>query len=237
MIAIVLGGAVGALVGYGAGMAGSMLVMGRLGVSDFEGKRATASAFLFGPVGALAGIVLGCWLAQTFAGDGASLGATLRGVGLTVVALLVLGGAWVAMTWFRTDQPVVRNAAPPRLAFEFRVPAARGFPAAAGATLDTDSNRMPATMKPGSPSTDGDWSVLAGEVEIYYRATWRRLVLDLGGGRQLLFDPGLPRVPAKSTDWSAWRRAEGVFSAPGQTTAGAPGPDDVVEMRGRVVAT
>lgn len=237
MIATVLGGAAGALVGYGAGMAGSALVMGRLGVSDFEGKRAMAATFLFGPLGALVGIVLGCWIGQSLSGGEAGVGAVLRGAGLTVVGLLAVAGAVVAATWFRSDQPVVRNSAAPRLAFEFRAPDGVSLADAAGVTLDTYRNRMPATMKDGSARVEEGWSILAGEVEVYYRTSWRRLVLDLGGGRQLVFDPGLSRVPAKSTDWSAWRRAEGVFSTPGQTTADAPGPDDVVEMRGRVVAS
>jgi hypothetical protein len=58
--------AVGGILGIGGGFIGaaflSYIVMGALGVSDFEGERAMTSAFAVGPLGSLIGLGLGVWL-------------------------------------------------------------------------------------------------------------------------------------------------------------------------------
>jgi hypothetical protein len=59
----ILAGIVGIVLGYIAAVFLSYVIMGALGVSDFEGMRAMTSAFAFGPLGALLGLGLGIWLA------------------------------------------------------------------------------------------------------------------------------------------------------------------------------
>jgi hypothetical protein len=59
----ILAGIVGIVIGYVAAVFLSYAIMGALGVSDFEGMRAMASAFTFGPLGALLGLGAGIWLA------------------------------------------------------------------------------------------------------------------------------------------------------------------------------
>ena len=61
----IIGGSVGLVVGYVGGAVLSYLVMGALGVSDFEGERAMTSAMFWGPLGALAGLGLGIWILLT----------------------------------------------------------------------------------------------------------------------------------------------------------------------------
>ena len=58
----VIGGIVGLLVGYFAAAFLSGIVMGWLGVSDFEGGRGMAAVFAFGPLGGLLGLAGGIWL-------------------------------------------------------------------------------------------------------------------------------------------------------------------------------
>ena len=59
----VLAGIVGIAFGCIIAIFLSYVVMGALGVSDFEGMRAMASALTFGPLGALLGLGIGIWLA------------------------------------------------------------------------------------------------------------------------------------------------------------------------------
>jgi hypothetical protein len=57
----VVGGIAGLLTGYFGAAFLSGIVMGWYGVSDFEGGRGMAAAFLFGPLGGLLGLVGGIW--------------------------------------------------------------------------------------------------------------------------------------------------------------------------------
>jgi hypothetical protein len=59
----IIGGIVGLVVGYIGAAVLSYLIMGALGVSDFEGERTVTSAVMFGPMGGLLGLGLGIWLA------------------------------------------------------------------------------------------------------------------------------------------------------------------------------
>jgi hypothetical protein len=233
--AALLGGLVGALIGFAAGAFGAYLVMGLLGVSDFEGERAVTAFLLFGPVGGVAGIALGTWLALRLTGGEAPGPAVLRWGGVTIAALAALGAAALGIAWLSADRPINPNGAAPRLAFEIRVPADSGFPengSGARIRLDTDLNQMPAEV--AAPRRDGEWLVLTGEVELYYRTARRLLVLDLGDGRQEVFDPRLPASPSASADWGPWRRVDYIFTTPDQQEAAPPGPADRSEMRSRV---
>ena len=61
----IVGGSVGLVVGYVGGAVLSYIVMGALGVSDFEGERAMTGAMFWGPLGGLAGLGLGVWIVLT----------------------------------------------------------------------------------------------------------------------------------------------------------------------------
>ena len=56
---------VGLVVGFVAPAVLSYFVMGALEVSNFEGERDMTSVFFWGPLGGLAGLGLGIWLALT----------------------------------------------------------------------------------------------------------------------------------------------------------------------------
>jgi hypothetical protein len=233
--AAIFGGLIGAFLGFAAAAFGSYLVMGWLGVSDFEGERAVTAFLLFGPLGGLAGIVLCAWLALRLTSGRAGAASVLGWSGASLAALAAVGAVAFGIAWFSADRPINPNGPAPRLAFEIRISAA-GFPAegrGARVLLDTDLNQMPAEVAP--PIRDGEWLVLAGEVELYYRTSQRLLVLELGDGRIEIFDPRLAASPSASGDWTAWQRVDHVFTSPDQREAAPPGPADRSEMRSRVV--
>jgi hypothetical protein len=237
-LARLLGGLVGAFAGFAAGVLVSYLTMGWLGVSDFEAERATTAAILFGPIGGLIGIVLGSMLALRLTAGTSSGGAVVLWSGLGLVVLVAVGGAGLGLAWLGSDRPLGNNGAAPRLVFEVRIP--NGVTIADNGrgirvTLETDRNQMPAEMTDMPADHVGEWLVPAGEVELYYRTAQRFLVVDLGNGKQHLFDLGLPASPAETKEWGPWRRVHSVFTSPEQQRAAQPGPEDRSEMRSRVM--
>lgn len=229
-----LGGVVGAVAGIAAGAVVSYLIMGWLGVSDFQGERVMTAAILFGPLGGLIGLVLGSLLAPRLTAS--SAGAAVFWSGISMVVLIAVGGAGLGLAWLGSDRPLGNNGPAPRLVFEVRIP--NDVTIADGrsirVTLDTDRNQMPAEMTGVPADHAGEWLVLAGEVELYHRTAQRLLVLDLGAGNQHIFDVGLPASPSESREWGPWRRVDYVFTSPEQERAAKPGPDDRSEMRSRV---
>jgi hypothetical protein len=236
-LARLLGGLVGALAGFAAGALVSYLIMGWLGVSDFEGERATTAAILFGPLGGLVGMVVGSRLGLRLTGGHSGAGATVLWSGLGLVVLIAVGGAGLGLAWLGSDRPLGNNGAAPRLLFEVRVLDDVSIPddgKGVRVTLDTDRNQMPAEMTGRPAERDGEWLLLAGEVELYYRTAQRLLVVDLGNGNQHVFDLGLPASPSQTETWGPWRRVDYVFTTPEQQRAAQPGPGDRSEMRSRV---
>jgi hypothetical protein len=229
-----LGGIVGAVAGIAAGAVISYLIMGWLGVSDFEGERVMTAAILFGPLGGLIGLVLGSLLATRLTAS--SAGAAVFWSGVSMVVLIAVGGAGLGLAWLGSDRPLGGNGPAPRLVFEVRIPndvAIADDGRSIRVTLDTDRNQMPAEMT-GVPADNGEWLVLAGEVELYHRTAQRLLVVDLGDSNQHIFDVGLPASPSETREWGPWRRVDYVFTSPEQQRAAKPGPDDRSEMRSRV---
>jgi hypothetical protein len=106
-------------------------------------------------------------------------------------------------------------------------------PAQIEVTLDTDLNQQPAAWRDPALRQDGDWKVLAGEVELYYRTSQRLLVFKLPDGRDRIFRPDLPAKPDPDQGWSAWRAVDFVALA-GQPQTAKPGPEDPFELRYRV---
>lgn len=232
IVAAALGGLLGAGLGYALALFGALLVMSLMGVSDHEGKRAMMAGFVFGPAGAVAGLVLGTWLTLRLFPRTGDAEPTQWGMGLIILAGIA-AAIGVGGYWWMNSGPLGQNTAAPRLSFEIRVPAASGL-RPAQVTLDTDQNQMPATLKAVAPKRDGDWLVTSGEVELYFRTSRRMLVVDFGGGRQHVYTLKLRASPAGTAEWSDWQKVDTVFSSPGQAQGAPPGDDDVSEMRLRV---
>lgn len=60
---VILGGLAGAAIGWVAAAAATMLLGGFFGLTEFEGQRSMTALFGIGPMGGIAGLIAGFWLA------------------------------------------------------------------------------------------------------------------------------------------------------------------------------
>ena len=230
----IIGGIAGLLGGYFAAALLSNVVMGWYGVSDFEGGRGMAAAFLFGPLGGLLGLIGGIWLGLRLGGRQPA-GKALKGAGIALLAIVAIAAAGLAIQYYSVPQRLEYDQAGASLEFELRAPA--GFavpdPGTIEVSLDTDLNQQPASWRDPVLRREGDWQVLSGEVELYYRTSSRLLVVKFPDGRDRIFQPGLAAKPDPEQGWSAWRPVDFV-GLPDQPQTVKPGPEDPLELRYRV---
>ena len=221
-----LAGIAGAVIGWIAAAALTMLLGGLFGVSDFEGGRGMLAIWGMGPLGGLAGLVSGIVLVLRKRG-GHSAGGIAWRLPLVIAAILLLVsfGLW----WVYETRPVLNTSGPaPRLAFEVRLPP--GVAAADGvkAELHTEKNKMPGLVSRDAPRTDNGRAVVAGSVELYYRSGWRLLEIRMPGQLDRIFKLNLPSSPRRSTEMTRWQKAD--FSAePGLSQPRKTGPDEGFE--------
>ena len=109
---------VGAALGFALGAAAAGLLAPVLGITSFEGASGYFAVFIGGPIGGLAGLVLGALLVLRRAGHrGAAVGGR---VALVFVGVVGLAAAGVAAFWLM--RPLVNaNGPAPRLVFEIRL--------------------------------------------------------------------------------------------------------------------
>jgi hypothetical protein len=62
-LVVLLGGIAGAIVGWVAAAAATMLLGGYFGLNEFEGEKSMTAIFGIGPMGGVAGLIAGLWLA------------------------------------------------------------------------------------------------------------------------------------------------------------------------------
>lgn len=230
----VVGGIVGVLVGYFAAAFLSSVVMGWLGVSDFEGGRGMAAALGFGPIGGLLGLIGGIWLGLRRGRQ--PVGQALARAGIALLAIVAIAAAGLAGYYYSVPHRLEYDQASASLEFELRAPA--GFtlpsdPRTIDVTLDTDLNQQPAIWYDRALRQESDWQVLSGTVELYYRTSQRLLVFRFPGGRDRIFRPDLPAKPDPGQGWSDWRKVDFV-GLPSQPQTVKPGPEDPLELRYRV---
>ena len=146
-ILAVLGGILGAALGWTAAAFAALVISGYLGVSDFEGARAMGAIWGFGPIGGFVGLIGGIWLVLRARGVRGFTATALR-MPLVIggIAALTAGVFWIAWE-MRPD--LNSNGAPPRLLFEIKLPAGTKLPAsrdAIGINLATEKNTMPGRL-------------------------------------------------------------------------------------------
>jgi hypothetical protein len=135
--------------------------------------------------------------------------------------------------WQPEDHRLTYDGAGATLEFEVRAPAGVALPSAAdGVSVDisTDKNQQPGYLADPWLRRDGDWQVISGGVELYFRTAQRLLVLTLGDGRDRLFRIRLPAKPDPNAGWSEWQRVD-FIGIPGQAQTVPPGPEDPFEIR------
>ena len=231
----VIGGIAGLLIGYLAAALPSAIVMGWYGVTDFEGARGMGAAFVFGPMGGLAGLIGGIWLGLRLGGP-QPRGGALRRAGIALAVIVAIAGAGLAIQYSAVPHRLEYDQAGASLEFELRAPAdfaPAADPATIEVTLDTDLNQQPAIWHDPALRQDGDRKILSGEVELYYRTSQRLLVFRFPDGRDRIFRPALSARPDPEDGWSAWRPVDFV-GLQGQAQTVKPGRDDALELRYRV---
>jgi hypothetical protein len=231
----IVGGIAGLLIGYFVAAFASNIVMGWLGVSDFEGGRGMAAVFAFGPLGGLLGLIAGIWLGLRRRG-GQPVGKALARAGIAVLAIVAIAAGGLAVYYFSIPHRLDYDEAGASLEFELRAPADFALPEdpyKIEVTLDTDLNQQPAIwLDPALRQEDGR-QVLSGTVELYYRTSSRLLVVRFPDGRDRIFRLGLAAKPDPEDGWSDWRSVDFV-GLPGQPQTVKPGPQDALELRHRV---
>jgi len=232
----IVGGIVGAAIGFVAAALLSGVVMGWAGVSDFEGGRGMAAVFVFGPLGGVLGLGLGIWLALKLARGSVSFGAFAMQGSLAVLGIAALVGLVLFIVWQSQDHRLTYEGSGATLEFQIRAPTAYPLPAESSGVeinLDTQSTHMSGYLDSEWLQRDGDWAVMSGGVELYLRTAQRLLVLRLPDGRDRLFRLRLPSKPEPSETWSDWQKVDFV-GVPNQPQTVPPGPEDPFEIRYRV---
>lgn len=221
---------VGAALGFALGATAAGLLAPVFGITSFEGAAGYFSVFIGGPIGALAGLLLGALLVLRRAGQ-RSAGAMVGGVVFVLVGAIGLAAAGLGAFWLM--RPLTNaNGPPPQLVFEIRLSPGAAPPVDRDAVeLQTSENRMPANL--AAAHRDDGRDILAGSVEIYYR-TWRRmLVLRMPDKTDVLFDLSLGLTPEHTKTFTAWRRAD-YIARPGDDQVQRATPADAYELRYRV---
>ena len=219
---------VGAALGFALGAAAAAALAPLLGITSFEGASGYFAVFIGGPVGGLAGLVLGAWLVLRRAG---LKGAAVAGrIGLVFGGVVVVAAAGIGAVWLM--RPLVNaNGPAPRLVFEIRLPPGVAAPPSPDVVeLQTAKNTMPAVLSDGR--RDDGRAVLVGSVELYYRTWHRLLVLRLPDKTDVLFEPSLGLTPDHTKNFTDWRRADWI--ARGDEPARRTTAADAWEFRYRV---
>ncbi len=231
IIAGIVGAALGWALAFGITLAIGTLARG----SDFE--MAMLAMWAVGPIGGLAGLVTGVFLALRRQGP-----VRLSVVALKVpVVVLAIGGLALAGGWVLYEmRPTLgtSSSGPPRLDFEIRLPPGvvpPEQPGRIGIQLNTERNRMPGGISPARTRHEGGRTVLAGSVELYFRSSWRLLEVAMSPGDPTrIFDLKLAARPGHMTGYGPWHRVD--FTAEGtEQPRPAPSNGEAYELRYRVV--
>src|SRR5262245_53468112 len=232
----ILGGFLGAVAGFVATVVVSLVIMGLLGVSDFEGGRAMGAVWGFGPIGGLVGLILGIWLALRLVGGRTRFGTLARRGGLALLGIAAIVAAGLFVVWQSGDQHLTYDGAGATLEFEIRSPADYALPAEAalvGVEINTDKNQQPGYLDKEWLRREDGYSILSGGVELYFRTARRLLVLRLGDNRDRLFKIRLPGKPGPGETWSEWQKVD-FIGLPDQPQTVPPTAEDPFEIRYRV---
>ncbi|MEX0751381.1 MAG: hypothetical protein WD073_00450 [Xanthobacteraceae bacterium] len=225
---------VGAAIGAGIGVALAAMLAPALGISDFEGASGYFAVFVGGPIGGLAGLVLGTVFVLRWRGP-RNFGAIAGYLGMVAVGVIAI--AAVVLAYFYLSQDILNpNGPTPQLVFEIRLPAGAAPPTERDRPIElqTNRNRMPAVMNRDGTRQDGGRPVITGSVEMYYRTSQRMLVMTAPDKTDVLFSLRLAGKPTHSKEFSSWQRAD-YIAEPGKEEARRATADDNYEIRYRAV--
>ena len=99
--------------------------------------------------------------------------------------------------------------------------------------LNTEKNIMPGDIA-AETRTDGDRPVITGRVEVYFRSSWRLLVLKGPSEPDRIFSLKLAASPGHMQEFSAWQQVS-FIGEPGPQPPRKAGQGDAFEIRYRVI--
>jgi hypothetical protein len=205
----VAGGVVGAVVGFIA----TLLILELVSFGNRADPITSGllALLVIGPLGAIAGLVLGTTLARRLRG-GESTGTLLRNslkALAVVVALCVAAGTVYYVHAVTSATPWLNpNAATPLLVFEVRLPKGAALPNSARditIELQTDINRMPGEPRFNRFRSDGDRPVIAGDVELAFRTAHRQLEVKVKGRPDRIYAIGLSAKAPHASEFGPWQ--------------------------------
>lgn len=204
----IFGGVAGAIVGFIA----AILLSELLGFGNRADPIASGllALFVIGPIGAIAGLVLGTKLAMLVpkSEPTGSLARNSFKSFAALVALCAAAGSAYYVYAVNTATPWLNpNAATPLLEFEVRLPAGTALPASGDDVafeLETDVNTMPGEPRPNRFRRDGDKPVVAGDVELAFRTANRALWVKIKGQPDRLFTIGLSAKAPHASVLGSW---------------------------------
>jgi len=227
-----LAGVAGAVIGYLGGATVGSAIAAALEMSSFEGESGFFVAFVVGPVWAIAGLVLGIYLALRYYGGFTGFPAIAGRMALTIAAIGVLAAGAIPVR-FATLDPFA-NRAKPQLLFEIRFPAEISPDKLAATTIELQSgDQASAAWFERNAATAGDRPTYWGGVEIARRSSSRLLVLRMAGEPDRLFRLAIKPMPEHSDALGSWQRADFIFPAGVERSQPAPA-NDPFEIRYRV---
>ena len=209
----ILGGLVGAVLGFLAGVA--LFALLDSGYQDDPITSGVVALFVAGPIGLIAGTIagtkLGMMVARHRAGPGAPVDAgaglaknSLKSFGVVAAIVAVVGGSYAAYEistatpWLRPNGVVLQ--------FEVRYPAGTALPAPKDIKfeLQTDVNTMPGEVRAERFRSDGDKPVIAGQVDRAFRTRNRQLEVTMPGRMDRTYQIRLPASPSHSDALGRW---------------------------------
>ncbi len=204
-IAAILGALAGAVAGFAAaGFGAAAVLVSALG--DREGGSSMSGFFVFGPVGAVAGALLGAGLTLRF---GAASSSWARGLMLAAGIVTALGGILLAFTSSPDRGPSYSHV----IEFELELPASslagvaipssQAMWGAAGAGLD-DSPISQFNEK----KCAGDICIVSGSVAALGPMNNFRIATLIGSAKHR-YALALPQSVTAPADWSDWTQGDG----------------------------
>lgn len=224
---------VGATAGFFLTAALGSVLAPVLGVSSFEGAAGYFAVFVLGPLGGLAGLILGLWLVFRYKGGHRTFSAIAGRSAIVVVAIVVVAAAGVQLRLATLEN--FANGPAPQLDFEIRLPAntvisRQGL----DFEMQAGSQRSGGLLRDPWLRQDGDRPVLVGFVPLYTRTSQRMLVMSRPGEPKLLFNIRLSATPTPSDSFGAWQRVDFIDDMKQESSPRRPSNAENFEIRYRV---
>lgn len=224
---------VGATAGFFLTAALGSVLAPMLGVSSFEGAAGYFAVFVLGPVGGLAGLILGLWLVFRYKGGHRTFSAIAGRSAIVVVAIVVVAAAGVQLRLATLEN--FANGPAPQLEFEIRLPANAGISRQGlDFEMQAGSQRSGGLLRDPWLRHDGDRPVLVGFVPLYTRTSQRMLVMSRPGEPKLLFSIRLSATPTPSDSFGDWQRVDFIDDMKQESSPRRPGNAENFEIRYRV---